>query len=536
MKLRKVLAAASVTAALAVSSFAALSGTFSEWGKGPAQFVMTKEEKAAWKKISSDADAQAFVDLFWARRDPTPATPRNEFKEEFDARVKYADDNLSLQRTKGSLTDRGRVLILFGAPSRVAHTAGAGPTGAAPTAPGAGGFVPPAAQANTDEPAGRMVWLYEAGKLSKAGISTAEFVFTDQYGNGQWRLDRASKTNIDDATNKMINSDLVSPNLTEAPKYDKAAANAPAPPPAAMTMPAASSGPAPATSFKNAAYQTAIDEFKAAKTSPYKDAYIYYNEYVAPNGKYYVPVALYVPKAAGLTASSAASFFGVIEDAGGKVVEVIEDPATLTESKDDLFVDKTLPLGSGKYRAILGVADASGKPLVITSSPLELTSIDSSAVGTSKLLLSNNIYELEKAAPPASAFAFGKIKIVPKANRVFSNKDELGYFVELNNPGIDPATNLPKIQTKMEVSGTVAGKPIPPITAPPSETAALPLSGTVGPGQYAIIGTIPFAAMKTPLKPGDYTFSLKIMDMVSKQNYTLKQDFKIPAEPKADSK
>jgi GWxTD domain-containing protein len=535
MKLRKVLAAASVTAALAVSSFAALSGTFSEWGKGPAQFLMTREEKAAWKKISSDADAQAFVDLFWARRDPTPATPRNEFKEEFDARVKYADDNLSMQRTKGSLTDRGRVLILFGAPSKMSRSAGPGPTGAAPTAPGAGGFVPPAAQANTDEPAGRMVWVYEASKLSKAGINAAEFVFTDQYGNGQWRLDRASKTNIDDATNKMINSDLVSPNLTEAPKYEKAAANAPAPPPAAMTMPAASSAAAPATSFKNVAYQRAIDEFKAAKTSPYKDSYIYYSEYVAPDGKYFVPVALYVPKAAGLTASSAATFFGVIEDAEGKVVEVFEDPTTLQASKEDFFVDRTLPLGSGKYRAILGVADAAGKPLVITSSPLELKSLDSSAVGTSKLLLSNNIYELEKAAPPASAFAFGKIKIVPKANRIFSNKDELGYFVELNNPGIDPTTNLPRVQIKKEISATIAGKPIS-ITAPPAEIPALPLSGTVGPGQYAVIGTIPFAEMTTPLKPGDYTFSLKIMDMVSKQNYTLKQDFKIPAEPKADSK
>src|SRR5258707_3215694 len=117
MNPRNLLIAAILAAAVATSAFAALSPAKTEWGRGPVQFLMTAEEKAAWKAIQSDADADAFSELFWARRDPTPATPRNEFHEEFDTRVKSADDNFSHGRTKGSVTEQGRLLIVFGPPS-----------------------------------------------------------------------------------------------------------------------------------------------------------------------------------------------------------------------------------------------------------------------------------------------------------------------------------------------------------------------------------------------------------------------------------
>src|SRR4051812_30430636 len=82
-------------AAMATSGFAQLSKENSDFGNGPAQWIMSNEEKAQWKSAKTDADAKAFINLFWARRDPTPGTPRNEFKESFDQRVKYADDHFA---------------------------------------------------------------------------------------------------------------------------------------------------------------------------------------------------------------------------------------------------------------------------------------------------------------------------------------------------------------------------------------------------------------------------------------------------------
>ena len=56
------------------SAFAALSSEMQEWGKGPVSLYMSKEETAKWKTLKTDAEAKMFVDLFWARRDPTPGT------------------------------------------------------------------------------------------------------------------------------------------------------------------------------------------------------------------------------------------------------------------------------------------------------------------------------------------------------------------------------------------------------------------------------------------------------------------------------
>jgi GWxTD domain-containing protein len=95
---------------------AGLSKAAQEWRRGPEKFLMTDEEEKAWKAVSSDAAAAAFIDLFWARRDPTLSTPRNEFREEFLKRVRYADGSFAEKRRRGALSDRGQVYILLGPP------------------------------------------------------------------------------------------------------------------------------------------------------------------------------------------------------------------------------------------------------------------------------------------------------------------------------------------------------------------------------------------------------------------------------------
>ena len=85
-----------------VSSFA-LSFEYLEWGRGPAHFLMTKEEAAQWKTISSDEDAKAFIALFWARRDPTPATPLNEYQEQFGRGDFLIRNLLGADRESGAL-------------------------------------------------------------------------------------------------------------------------------------------------------------------------------------------------------------------------------------------------------------------------------------------------------------------------------------------------------------------------------------------------------------------------------------------------
>ena len=84
---------------------------------------MTDEEKAEFGRLTSDAEAEAFVEIFWARRDPNQKTSFNEFKAEFEAKVAAADKQFSWttgtgEQMPGSLSDRGKVLILMGVPGK----------------------------------------------------------------------------------------------------------------------------------------------------------------------------------------------------------------------------------------------------------------------------------------------------------------------------------------------------------------------------------------------------------------------------------
>jgi GWxTD domain-containing protein len=81
---------------------------------GPAGFLLTRSEQAALRGLTGDDQAQRFVELFWARRDPDLTTWRNEFRREFDLRVAMADQMFGHGSTRGAMSDRGRVLILLG--------------------------------------------------------------------------------------------------------------------------------------------------------------------------------------------------------------------------------------------------------------------------------------------------------------------------------------------------------------------------------------------------------------------------------------
>jgi len=518
MKTTRLITAALFVAAIAAGGFAALSETNTQFGNGPAKHLMTREEAAAWKNIKDDAGAQAFISAFWARRDPTPTTPANEFQAEFDGRVKYADEHFTEGRTKGSLTDRGRVFIVMGSPAIVRRTRKPATAMGAPE-PSPGGIGIPQPQAEASER--NMIWVYDQAKTKlPLPAPTVNVPFVDQFGNDVWRLDRAPGVDVNAMLQRAAAAEITNPNATGAP-----AAQASAPQPAAAPTTPAPTAATGSMALKSAAFQSAIADETAGKSTLKKGA-LTYTELLSPAGDYYVPVGIFVSKSLGLAADATDTLFGVVRDASGNVVAVFEEPAKATASNGDLFADRTVTLPSGKYTAVFGLAKGD-QPVVIASAPLELSSVAKDAGGTSRLILTNNIIETPTAAPAKSPFAFGRLKIVPKADFAFGNKDDLGYFVEIHNPSIDTGTNLPKMQMKMEITGTVNGKAIPPIAAPMSEASPLPLTGALGPGQYAIIGSIPLSELKSPLKPGDYVFKMKLVDTISKQTYNLEQPFKI---------
>ena len=77
------------------------------------------EEQALLKELKDDKDRREFQKIFWARRDPTPGTPANEFEDVVRAVWKRADELFSYPNQKGSETGCGQVLALLGRPEEV---------------------------------------------------------------------------------------------------------------------------------------------------------------------------------------------------------------------------------------------------------------------------------------------------------------------------------------------------------------------------------------------------------------------------------
>jgi len=500
---------------------AAPSSAMQEWGKGPASLLMTKEEKAKWMKVNTDADAKAFVDLFWARRDRTPGTAVNEFQQEFDTRVKYADEKFRFQKTRGSMTDRGKILILLGAPSRMSK---ARPDTISNIQTGVIGAGNPASERTDNYPTETWYWEKERIPAFSPSRQPLEIPFIDRYAAGEYKLGRATNTNAVELMKRAAEASVASPKLTQVPKMDPAMTPA-QPQQSQQVIPAtvpASEGSSPAmTAFTTPSYKSAVDEFKSAKATPYSaSSYLTYSEGITPLGEYYVPVQLFVPKTSALSTGAKTTLFAMVEDEKGNVVRVYEEPVTLHTTKEDYYVDKSMTLPAGKYSTTVGLA-VDGKPITMSSTKMELKGLQKGASGVSPLILSNDITALKQAQMPTDPYAFGGIKVVPRGDRVFRNNDELWYFFEARNPGMAEG-GAPKLQVKLEIEGTTTqGKKKVKKQAPLMEAVAEPLKGVTG--HFGVGSSIPLEKFET----GDYTLKLKVIDNVTKQTYNMQQDFKV---------
>lgn len=102
------------------------SSPYLKWVNQDVVYIMAEEERAAFESVTTDADREKFMEQFWQRRDPTPATPENEFRNEHYRRIAYANDKFSMATGRpGWQTDRGRIYIVYGPPDEIeSHPSG----------------------------------------------------------------------------------------------------------------------------------------------------------------------------------------------------------------------------------------------------------------------------------------------------------------------------------------------------------------------------------------------------------------------------
>src|SRR5947209_7081674 len=101
-----------------------VSKVYKKWLDEDVVYIITDEERAAFKQLSNDEERDNFIEAFWQRRDPTPDTEENEYKEDHYQRIAYANEHFAAG-IPGWKTDRGRTYIVFGKADEVeSHPSG----------------------------------------------------------------------------------------------------------------------------------------------------------------------------------------------------------------------------------------------------------------------------------------------------------------------------------------------------------------------------------------------------------------------------
>lgn len=168
------------------------------------RYIITKEESKIFLELLPSGRSK-FIEEFWRRRDPTPDTERNEYKDAYFQRI---DDANRLFRggRPGWLQDRGRIYILFGPPNeRQTNPMGGRAIDV---------YVDPremdeSRRVATGEKANE-VWVYYNLFSSLQRPHVVRLVFVDTHGTGDYKL----TTNVDELIPGMMGIETeFAPNL-----------------------------------------------------------------------------------------------------------------------------------------------------------------------------------------------------------------------------------------------------------------------------------------------------------------------------------
>jgi GWxTD domain-containing protein len=107
------------------------------WAAGPARWLILPDDERALGQVETNTDFGSFLARFWDCRDEDPKDDDNPFARLFAERVAAADRLYEEPGIRGSLTPRGRALLLLGPPRFLRYSQRRTPTLEGSTAAGA---------------------------------------------------------------------------------------------------------------------------------------------------------------------------------------------------------------------------------------------------------------------------------------------------------------------------------------------------------------------------------------------------------------
>jgi GWxTD domain-containing protein len=466
---------------LAPLAEAQLSSEYAGWAEGPEGFLLSKKEKKEWGKITTDAEADRFIELFWARRNPEVNNPYNSFKAEFASKVRFADENFAYKGHRGSLSDRGKVLILMGRPEQRQVR---GPT-TVPSVGSAGGATD-AVEGSTE------VWLYNPATLPEGfkvkGSRLLFMFYEEKLASNNFSFDRSNRESFPgmNALAKAPEAYLLHPELKEAPKPISVADGRSASP----------------------AHLAWCDQDDA----PFDDSVRVIAELGMSDG---INEPLWVHIELPPEAPQLDLLVGRVKTADGEILSNFEIDAKPLKGQYGSAYHLSFHLDPGTYTVEIAGA-SNGAPQVTERIETQVTTVPREGTWLSQPWFGIGA-DPNPDAPLGAAFTFGGWHLVPVSGPDLTREAEIAYFGFLERP---PLTEEGAVELKARIRVKKDGKPFGrPFTMPLDASQvmgdlymygnSIGLSGLPEPGSYELEFTITEEISETVV---ERSISLEISD------------------------
>ncbi len=475
---------------------------YKNWLNRDAGYIITPEEKKAFKALKTDEERENFIESFWRRRDPDPDTEENEYREEYYERIAYANEHFA-SGIPGWKTDRGRIYITFGKPDSVETH----PTGGAydrPSYEGGG--------ATTTYPF--EVWFYR--HLDNVGDGI-EIEFVDPTGTGEYRIARSP--NEKDALLNVPGAGLTTAeSLGLANKGDRISGIN-----SGNTFIRDQDNPfrrqeilvglqrPPQVKFSD--LQGAITDSAVIDNNPLDfdlrvDFFRQSDERVITAFTVQASNKELAFEQIGGLETARLNIFGRIMAVSGKRSGIFEDSVTtnattqeLAEAKERLSIyQKAIALTPGTYKVDVVVRDVGTGNRGIRSIGFTVPKYEESKLATSTLILASTLRSTTERDIGGS-FVIGSAKVIPNLSGIYKKGQDVGIYLQVYNTGIDQTTLRPAVDVNYIL--TKNGKEI---LNQPENWEGLSDSGQ----RLTLARLIPTATLAT----GDYELKIKIKDRV----------------------
>jgi GWxTD domain-containing protein len=466
---------------------------YQRWLDEDVRWIISDEERKAFNQLTSDQERDQFIDVFWQRRDPTPDTVENEYRDEHYRRIVFANEQFA-SFIPGWRTDRGRFYIMYGPPDEIESHA----SGGTYTSPFGGQII-------SNVPF--EVWRYSY--LEGLGQDVV-LPFADICNCGDYRLTEGGGSHYVAGADAVIVSNLRQPHIR----------------------------------FKD------LEELVAHKIDVRMMPFALRTDFVrATDFTVMVPITLRVGNReiaftrTGGVERGTINIFGRVTAASGHVVESFEDTVQVDVPHEVLlkamtkatFYQNVVLLRPGQYRLDIVVRDVNGDRVGTSRLSVQVPEFEPGEMTTSSLVLSDKMGPAsQENAPGTGHFLVGKTYVRPLVPAAegrpinFSRDQNINVWMQVYELAVDRKTNRPSVSVEYDVAKVANGKveyDVAKVTDGKTEIHIL--ESTDDMGNIGDQMTLKKALSTANLQPGEYNFRIKVHDNISHQVFERSTTFSV---------